>query len=75
MAKARKAPVLPIAPCCVDGCPEKAAYGFREIIDGNTLTTSGFRVGDHPNWCLKHDAKKRKEYADVNGDYVDLRNA
>ena len=61
--------------CHVAGCTEAAAFGFREYIDGNTLTTSGFRVGDCPNWCLKHDAKMREEYAGVNGRFVDLRNA
>ena len=56
--------------CHVMGCTEPAAYGFREMIDGNTMTTSGLRMGDRPNWCLKHDAKMRKGYEHVNGKYV-----
>jgi hypothetical protein len=66
----KKQSVMPIAKCHVAGCTEDVAYGFREMIDGNTLTTSGFSVGDRPNWCLKHDAKMRHEYALVTGRYI-----
>ena len=56
--------------CHVEGCTADAAYGFREFIDGNTMTTSGFTMGDKPNWCLKHDSEMREEYAGVNGRFV-----
>lgn len=70
MEKRKKSPVIPKPKCQVQGCTADAVYGFRELVDGNTMTTSGFRVGDHPNWCLDHDAKMRHEYETVAGRFV-----
>jgi hypothetical protein len=64
--------IIPIAKCHVEGCREKAAYGFRQTIDASTITTSEFHVGVRPNWCEVHDDEQRPRYANMNGDYVEF---
>jgi len=61
---------LPIAMCDVTGCTRVAAYGFREIIDNEGFTTSGFIMGIVPNWCKVHDAVQRSMYANKSGRYI-----
>jgi hypothetical protein len=69
MAK-KKTLVIPIAKCHVQGCQEDAAFGFREMILQNTVTSFEFEMGVRPNWCKHHDAQKRGSYEHLVGEFI-----
>jgi hypothetical protein len=74
MSKAKKTPILQIVKCDVAGCTEEAVYGFRKLMDGNTLTTSGFKVESSFNCCEDHEAETAKEYTGPNIIRVQFKN-
>jgi hypothetical protein len=58
--------------CDIPGCMRVATVGFRRLLDGNTLTTSGFAVDGKTNCCAVHEAETSAQYSGPDDIRVDL---
>src|ERR1017187_1457168 len=59
--------------CDIPRCMRVATVGFRRLLDGNTLTTSGFAWGDSTNCCAIHEAETSAQYSGPDDIRVDLK--
>jgi hypothetical protein len=63
---------IPGEKCDIPGCERVATSGFRRLLDGNTLTTSGFSLDHKTNCCRIHEPEVAARYSRPSDIRVDL---